>query len=122
MKVVEHTKMPSANGHYSMCTEHNGFLFISGQLPLGEERQIPEGIKAQTSLVLKKLETILKAAHSDLDKLLSVRIYIPDVELWDQVNEVYAEFMGAARPARCVVPTGRLHYGCLIELEAVAHV
>lgn len=120
--MVEHPEMPEANGHYSMCTEHNGFLFISGQLPLDEERRIPEGIKAQTTLVLEKLKTILTAAHSGLDKLLSVRIYIPDVELWDQVNEVYAEFMGAALPARCVVPTGKLHYGCLIEIEAVAHV
>ncbi|MEM9261494.1 MAG: RidA family protein, partial [Bacteroidota bacterium] len=39
---------------------------------------------------------------------------------WDQVNAVYADFFGKHRPVRCVVPSRELHYGCLIELEAVA--
>ena len=49
-----------------------------------------------------------------------MRIYVCDVELWGAVNETYAGFFGAHRPARIVVPTGPLHGGCLVEIEATA--
>jgi enamine deaminase RidA (YjgF/YER057c/UK114 family) len=42
------------------------------------------------------------------------------VDYWDEINAVYAEFFGKHKPARCVVPTTRLHFGCLVEIEAVA--
>jgi 2-iminobutanoate/2-iminopropanoate deaminase len=47
-------------------------------------------------------------------------IYVADINLWGAVNEVYAQVMGDARPARAVVPTRELHYGFLIEIEAIA--
>ena len=47
-------------------------------------------------------------------------VYVADIELWSAVNTVYARFMGDNRPARAVIPTGRLHYGFLIEIEAIA--
>lgn len=111
--------MPVGNGHYSTCIEHNGLLYISGQLPL-EDGQVPEGIEAQTRLVLAKLDQILQAADIRKEQVLQVRIYLSDIALWDQVNLVYADFFGEHKPARCVVPTCPLHYGCLIELEATA--
>jgi 2-iminobutanoate/2-iminopropanoate deaminase len=122
MKIINHPDIPPANGHYSHCVEHNGVLYLSGQLPvLPESRSIPTGIEAQAKLVFSKMEQILLAAGSSKEKVLQVRIYIPDVELWDQVNAAYSDFFGTHKPARCVVPTGRLHYGCLIEVEAIAH-
>jgi enamine deaminase RidA (YjgF/YER057c/UK114 family) len=42
------------------------------------------------------------------------------MEGWDIVNRIYAEFFGTHKPARVVVPTGRLHFGCLVEIEAIA--
>ena len=48
------------------------------------------------------------------------RVYIPDVALWDAVNEVYADFFGEHKPARVVVPTRALHHGALVEIEAMA--
>jgi 2-iminobutanoate/2-iminopropanoate deaminase len=47
-------------------------------------------------------------------------VYISDINLWSKVNEVYREVMGEHRPARAVIPTGELHYGFLIEIEAIA--
>jgi enamine deaminase RidA (YjgF/YER057c/UK114 family) len=49
-----------------------------------------------------------------------VRIYLSDINLWEQVNEVYAYFLGDHKPVRCVIPTGSLHHGCLIEAEVIA--
>ncbi len=123
MNPIHHKTIPPANGHYSQCIEHNGVLYLSGQLPvIPETRSIPIGIEAQAKLVFRKIEQILVAAGSSKEKVIQVRIYIPDVELWDSVNALYSDFFGDHKPARCVVPTGKLHYGCLIEVEAIAHI
>lgn len=120
MKIITHPDIPTPAGHYSPVTEHNGTLYISGQLAKQADGSIPEGIEAQTEVVLDKLNLLLACAGSDRNHVLQVRIYIPDVALWGQVNEVYSRFFGQHRPARCIVPSRELHYGCLIELEAVA--
>ncbi len=113
--------MPSANGHYSQCIEHNGILYLSGQLPVVPvTREIPEGIKEQTHQALVNVESILNAAGSSREKILSVRIYVSDISLWDDVNEVYASFFGSHKPVRCVVPVKDLHFGCLVEIETTA--
>jgi reactive intermediate/imine deaminase len=123
MKSIITDKMPIAGGHYSMCIEHNGILYISGQLPfkLGT-KEIPNGVKAQTLQILQNLDLILAESGSALNKLLQLRIYISDIEMWGDVNKVYSSFMGNNKPARCVVPTRELHYGSLIEIEATAYV
>ncbi|MFO7575733.1 MAG: RidA family protein [Bacteroidales bacterium] len=123
MKIIETPNIPPAKGHYSHCIEHNGVLYISGQLPVDPQTQtIPEGIEAQTLLVLKKIEQILLAAGSSKEKVIQMRIYIPNVELWGKVNELYGQFFGEHKPARCVVPSEKLHYDCMIEAEAIAHI
>jgi len=120
MNIIHNEHIPKPAGHYSPIVEHQGTLYISGQIPRTTDGVIPEGIDAQTKLVLAKLDHLLLHAGSDRQHVLQVRIYIPDVALWDQVNATYAAFFGEHRPARCVVPSRELHYGCLIELEAIA--
>jgi len=113
--------MPLAGGHYSTCIEHNGVLYISGQLPRSPvDRSIPNGITAQTHLVLSNLKLILTEAGSSMNHVLQMRIYIPDVDMWDEVNRIYAEYFVDHKPARCVVPTRDLHFGCLVEMECTA--
>ena len=122
MRIINTGKMPQANGHYSQCIEHNGILYISGQLPGNPKvMKISEDIESQTKLVLEKIDLILEQAGSSRYKVIQMRIYIQDIDLWDRVNRVYAGFFGVHKPVRCIVPTGRLHYGCLIEAEAVAY-
>jgi 2-iminobutanoate/2-iminopropanoate deaminase len=107
--------------HYSPYVIHNGLVYVSGQLPvLPTEPKVPLGIEAQTLLVLEKLSQVLADAGTDKSNLLQVRIYISDIAFWDTVNEIYAKFMGAHKPARCIVPSGKLHFDCLIEIEAIA--
>jgi reactive intermediate/imine deaminase len=121
MQTITSPKIPTPNGHYSPAIVHNGLLYISGQLPVDpEDKSIPDTIEAQTDLVLAKLEQILTAAGRSKTDVIQVRIYVSNVSMWGRVNERYADFFGAHKPVRCVVPTGPLHYGCLIELEAVA--
>jgi len=123
MRIINNEKMPQANGHYSQCIEHNGMLYLSGQLPGNPKTgPLPEDIESQTRLVLSKIDLILKEAGSSRDKVIQMRIYIPDIDLWDGVNRVYTEFFGAHKPVRCIVPSGKLHFGCLIEAEATAYI
>lgn len=121
MRIISSPEMPKANGHYSHCLEHNGVLYLAGQLPKHPDTgEIPEGIEAQTLLTLENMERVLVAAGSDRTKVLRVRLYIPNVDLWDQVNKVYSTFFGEHKPARAVIPTRDLHFGALVEIEATA--
>ena len=113
---------PTPAGHYSQAIKHNGLVFVSGQLsidPQTGEKKLGS-IEEQTEQVLRNIEAILKAADSDLSKVLKMTVYVADIELWGGVNTVYARVMGENRPARAIVPTGALHYGFLIEIEAIA--
>ncbi|MEM1325187.1 MAG: RidA family protein [Bacteroidota bacterium] len=121
MQIIDTLDMPKGNGHYSQCIEHNGVLYLSGQLPMDRStKAIPDGIEAQTDLVLQNVEEILKAAGTDRNAVLQVRIYVSDIELWGKVNERYSSFFGAHKPVRCIIPTRDLHYGALIEVEVTA--
>ena len=121
MEIINNDKMPPAGGHYSMCVAHNGTLYLAGQLPRDPESgSIPEGISAQTRQALDNVRTVLEAARSSLQQVIQVRIYIAEIELWEAVNAIYGEYFGEHRPARTVVPVKTMHYGSLIEIEAIA--
>ena len=119
---IQTPNAPSPAGHYSQAVVHNGIVYVAGQLsidPKTGERKIGT-IEEQTELALSNVSEILKAADSDLSRVLKMTIYVADINLWGAVNTVYARVMGDHRPARAVIPTGELHYGFLIEIEAVA--
>lgn len=119
---IQTPNAPSPAGHYSQAVVYNGIVYVAGQLsidPKTGERKIGT-IEEQTELALSNVSEILKAANSDLSRVLKMTIYVADINLWGAVNTVYARVMGDHRPARAVIPTGELHYGFLIEIEAVA--
>jgi len=121
MKVIDSPGIPKANGHYSPCIEHNGLLYLSGQLPKDPvSGEIPETIEEQTDLALSNIERIILAAGSSKDQILQMRVYISDIELWNVVNAKYSAFFGDHKPVRTIVPTRELHFGSLIEIEALA--
>ena len=79
-------------------------------------------IETQTELALRNVEAVLKAAGSDLSRVLQFTIYVSDIELWGAVNKKYAEVMGDHRPARAIVPVKDLHFDTKIEIQAIAAV
>ncbi len=113
---------PTPGGHYAQAVVYNGLVFVSGQLSIdpqtGEKKLGP--VEEQTEQALNNVAAILRAAGSDLSRVLKMTVYVADMEMWGAVNAVYARVMGEHRPARAVIPTGELHYGFLIEIEAVA--
>ena len=111
-------------GHYTAGIISNGMLYISGQLSIDSDtRKVPEGgIGAHARLALANVERVLKAAGLSRTDIVQCRVYVSDIDQWDSVNEVYAEFFGDHKPARVVIPIGKLHFGCLVEIEAIAEV
>jgi enamine deaminase RidA (YjgF/YER057c/UK114 family) len=77
---------------------------------------------SQARQALANVQAILEAAGSGMSQLLQMTIYISDISHWAAVNEVYTEVLGEHRPARAVVPVRDLHYGYLIEIQAIAAV
>ncbi len=112
-------------GHYAQAIVSNGLVFVSGILPIDMftgEKFADADLDTQTELVLANLEKILLAAGSDLSRVVRTTVYVSDGAYWTPVNAIYARVFGDHRPARTMVPTGPLHYGMKIELDAVAEV
>jgi 2-iminobutanoate/2-iminopropanoate deaminase len=119
---VQTDKAPAPAGHYSQATEFNNLIFVSGQLaidPATGEKKLGT-IEEQTLQTLENVKAIVEAAGGSLESILKMTLYVSDISLWGRVNEVYTQFFGAHKPARAVVPTRELHYGFLIEIEAIA--
>ncbi len=122
VKIIETEKATIPLGHYSQATQHGGVIYVSGQLGRGPDMSDEEAgdIETQTWRCLSNIIAIIEAAGSSSDRLLKVSIFIADTSLWPAVNKVYSEMLGTHRPARIVVPTPDLHYGALLEVDAIA--
>jgi len=122
MELVQTDKAPKPFGHYSQAVKANGMVFVSGILGVRHDDTaiILRDLPAQTEIVLGNLQAVLEAAGSALDRVVKVTIYAESVSNWDKVNEIYQSYFGDHRPARVFVPTGKLHHGFQIEIDAVA--
>lgn len=122
MRMISTPDAPSPAGHYSQAVVYGDTVYVSGQLavdPVTGEKGVGS-IEDQTRLALRNIEQILLSSGSDLNHVIKTTAYVSDVELWGGVNQVYAEVFGEHRPARAVVPSRDLHFGCLVEIEAIA--
>ncbi len=123
MQKVTPMYLAENKGHYSAGIISNGMLYISGQLSINPDtRDLPCGIEAHTRQALANLDRVLIEANVSREKVVQCRIYVANMKDWDVVNEIYAEFFGEHKPARAVVPVPELHFGCLVEIEAIAEV
>ena len=120
---INHASAPLPRGHYSQAVKANGFVFVSGQLPLlpGDDLTIPPGLDAQVMQVFENIDAVLRASGSSMEKLVSVQIFVADIGNWPRVNELYARILrNGPAPARTVIPCPTLHYGAELEVNAVA--
>ena len=109
-------------GHYTAGVISKGMLYVSGQLSIDPDtREVAKGdIKDHTRLALDNVDRVLKEAGVTRNDVGFCRVYPSDVKDWGPINEVYAEFFGEHKPGRVVVSTTELHFGCLVEIEAIA--
>ena len=115
-------RAPAPAGAYAQAVRTGNTLYISGQLPIRPDKAPLEDMSfaGQARQAMANLLAILEAAGGAPEDLCRVTAYIVGVENWPEFNRVYGELLGDARPARSVVPVPELHYGYLVEVDAVA--
>ena len=114
--------LAAPGGHYSHAIRFGELVFTSGQLGVRPDGSHTSemAFEDQVRQALGNMLAALHAAGAHASDILKVTAYIVGVENWPRFNAVYAEVMGDVRPARSVVPVPELHYGYLIEVEAIA--
>ena len=110
-------------GPYSPAVGLDRLIFVSGQGATDPVTGVmPEGIEAQTEACLRNVETILKAAGSDLQHVLRCGVFLIDMREFPAMNEVYARVFGAHRPARTTIQAAALPgEGLRVEIDCIAY-
>lgn len=115
-------EVPVPAGHYSQALAYKDLVFVSGQLaprPDGSHTA-SEPFAIQARQALDNLLAIVREAGSTPRDVVKVTVYLVGAGNWPEFNRIYAEVFGDHRPARSVVPVPELHYGYLVEIEAIA--
>ncbi len=122
MKALSTTKAPAAIGPYSQAIEANGFVYLSGQLPIDPATGAfaPGGVKGQTRQSITNAKEILAAAGLELSDVVKTTVLLADIADFGAMNEVYAEFFAEPYPARSAFAVKDLPKGALVEIEMVA--
>ena len=115
-------RAPKPAGHYAQAVVTGAHVFVSGQLPVRPDG-LPlddDGFEAQARQAIQNMLEILRSAGSSPQQLVKVTAYIVGIANWPRFNAVYASMLPDACPARSVVPVPELHYGYLVEIDAIA--
>ena len=122
---VEHLGRPNLNGQalpFSDAVRVGDVLWLSGQLGIGADGKLPDGIEAQTKLALDNIGAILKRVGLGYGDVFHCTAMLSDMKLWPDFNKVYVTyFPEGKRPARSAFGASGLALGALIELECQAY-
>jgi 2-iminobutanoate/2-iminopropanoate deaminase len=122
VETIQTEKAPAAIGPYSQAIRANGFVFVSGQIPIdpasGEIAR--GGFADQARRSLENLKQVLLASGAGLDKVVAVDVFITDIAQFVAFNKVYEEYFSAHKPARAVVEVKGLPRGVMVEVKCIA--
>ncbi|MDR1774114.1 MAG: RidA family protein [Clostridioides sp.] len=121
LEVINTNNAPAAIGPYSQAIKAGNLLFISGQVPIVPETGlvVEGGIKEQTTQSLKNLQAILKEAGADFSNVVKSTVFIKDMNEFNDINAIYADFFGDHKPARACVEVARLPKDVKVEIELI---
>lgn len=121
-EVITAHKAPAAVGPYSVAIRQNGFVFLSGQIPLDPEsgNLVSGSIEVQTRRVLDNIAAVLDGAGLSLADVIKTTVFLKDMNNFSSVNEVYGSYFKDHPPARSCVEVARLPRDVQVEIEAVA--
>jgi 2-iminobutanoate/2-iminopropanoate deaminase len=123
-KVIMTSSAPAAIGPYSQAIVSNGFVFVSGQIPLdpASGQLVEGGIAEQTTRVIENLAAVLDAAGSSLSEVVKTTVYLKDMGEFASMNNVYAGYFTKDAPARATVEAARLPRDVRVEIDCIAAV
>jgi 2-iminobutanoate/2-iminopropanoate deaminase len=121
-EAVRTENAPQPVGPYSQGIMTNDLVFVSGQLGIDPKTNelVEGGMRKETEQCLRNLEAILSKAGTNLDRVVKTTIYIADLSLFNECNEVYTTFFSMRKPARSTVGVSSLPLGAMVEIEAIA--
>jgi 2-iminobutanoate/2-iminopropanoate deaminase len=122
LKTVQTSDAPAAIGPYSQGIVAGGFLFTAGQIALDPKsgHVVDGGVELQTERVMTNLAAVLKEAGASWSNVVKTTVYLHDMADFPAMNEVYARWLGDARPARSTIQAAGLPRGVLVEIDVVA--
>jgi len=121
VKIIETDYAPKAIGTYSQAVKVNGFLFISGQIPLDPTTmELVEGIENQINQVFENINQILKADGMDFSNVVKLSVLLDDLSHFEKVNEIMANIFSKPYPARAAYEVSKLPKGSSVEIETIA--
>ncbi|MEM4810044.1 MAG: RidA family protein [Desulfurococcaceae archaeon] len=121
-KVIYTDKAPKPIGPYSQAICIDGWLFISGQIPIDPltGSVIKGDFRAQVERVLENLKAIIEAAGGSLRDVIKVTVFLKDIAKFNEFNEVYSRYFSENPPARSAVEVNKLPRDVDVEIEAIA--
>ena len=121
-ETIETDNAPRAIGPYAQAIKCGGIVYTAGQIPIDPKTGnfVEGGIREQTRQVLENLKAVLEAAGSSMNRVVKATVFLKNIGDFGAMNEVYAEFLGAAKPARSTVAVADLPRGALVEVDLVA--
>lgn len=121
IEVIQTKAAPQAIGAYSQGMINEGLVFTSGQIPIDQETaELVQGdFKGEVRQTLKNLDAVLSAGGSSLNSVIKLTVFLTDLKLFPQLNEVFSEFFPTEPPARSAVEVSALPLGARIEIEAI---
>lgn len=120
--IIESKKVPAPIGPYSQAVIANGFLFASGQVafdPLTGDLVLSD-IQSETKQVMENIKAILTEANLTFANVVKTTIFLSDMQLFAQVNEVYGSYFTSDFPARETVAVKTLPRNVNIEVSITA--
>lgn len=121
-RIINSTNAPAAIGPYSQAVEANGFLFISGQLPINPLVGKIEAteILSQTEQVFANIAAILAEAGYTFSDVVKSTVFLSDISNFAGMNEIYKKYYQSECPARSAFAVKNLPLGALVEIETIA--
>ena len=120
-QIINTVKAPAPIGPYNQAIKAGNMVFISGQIALKETGELANAdIIEETHQVMRNLKAILSEAGLDLNAVVKTTIFLSDMELFGQVNEIYGKYFDGDFPARETVAVKGLPKNVNVEISMIA--
>jgi len=121
-KLINSQHAPKAIGPYSQAIVANGFIFVSGQVPINPAtgKVVSGPIENQVEQSLKNIKAILITAGTSMKQVVKATVFLADLNHYKRVNKVYSKYFSPPYPARAAVQVARLPLDVLVEIEVIA--
>ena len=120
-ETIKAKNAPAAIGPYSHAVVAGNLMFLSGQIAINPETgEMPAGVQAQTAQAIANIKAILAEKGATLDNVVKTTVYLAEMSLFGEMNEIYAQHFSEPFPARSAIAVKELPKRALVEIEVIA--